>query len=782
MSKYDSLHQTTFAHSANRHNKKHPLKEHLDSVADLAAIFARNADWGDEAEFTGKIHDIGKCSELFQARLRGEASGLDHWSPGAWLALKDFHAVAAAIAIQGHHIGLQKGDINSLRGMDISSLVNNHPLRLKLTAQDIIKVRDCAKKEGIEFQQPTNCIIDPQKGLEHPVAAMLDVRLLFSCLVDADFIDTEAHFEGDENGKCFRKPGPHLDPDKALRKLNVFMAEKVRQNNSADPQMIETRNALWEMASRAAAYKPGIFTLTAPTGSGKTLSMLKFGLEHAARNNLNRIIVAVPYLSIIEQTASVYRTVFEGFPENFILEHHSLAGLSAEDAAGDFKSSADHSRRLLAENWDAPIIITTDVQLLESMFSNRPVACRKLHNIMESVIMFDEVQNLPLNLAVPTLAALSYLSAKYRTTILFATATQPAFDAFDNAVTKHVPSGWRPTEVVPENRDLYEKLKRVSVEWPGPGELMSWAALADEIRAQKQCLCVVNLKKHATSLLEMLSGDDGIFHLSTNLCPLHRRHVLERVRRGLVEKKTCRLISTQCIEAGVDVDFPVVYRALAPLDAIAQAAGRCNREGKLVDPAGNKINGRVRIFEPETSDGSKSSYPSHAYFQAAEVTRSMLVETDGSGLDINDPTVFNEYYRRLYDISKPEGQNAELDASILSVDFVSTARQYRLISHATIQVLVPYKRFIALFNELSEEQDKAGINAKWIKRARGLAVNIFRPRYDHPAWEALIPAKLRFGKGKDVSDEWYILQEADERLYDDLLGLRLPASQQILIG
>lgn len=764
------------AHSANAYNQTHSAKEHLNEVGRLAEEFSGKAAWGEEAHLAGLLHDLGKYADSFQARLRGEAKGLDHWSPGAWVALSEFQAVAAALAIQGHHIGLQQGGNSALRMMKQAN-----PKNSRLSDEDFSRLKARLAADGLLAEKPANPVVNV--GFQSQIATMLDVRMLFSCLTDADFLDTEAHFEGNEQGKRYREEGPKLNAAQALTALDEYMAGKIRSVNKSDKSVLDARNALWNMVTSAAAAEPGLLTLTAPTGSGKTLAMLKFALEHVAQNEdkgLKRIILVVPFLSIIEQTAEIYRSVFHGFPTNFILEHHSLAGLGGEEATGDAEAATERARRLLAENWDAPIIITTNVQLLESLFSNRPSACRKLHNLMESVIMFDEAQTLPQSLAVPTLAALSHLSRTYRTTVLFATATQPAFDALDGAVAKLVNAGWRPIEAVPDHAILYDALRRYEVYWPKQGEIKAWATLAAEIRNEKQVLCVVNLKSHASTLLGELKYDEGVIHLSTNLCALHRRAVLDEVRARLKAGKPCRLISTQCIEAGVDVDFPVVYRALAPLDAIAQAAGRCNREGRLADDDGNRKMGEVRVFEPDVAGDHRKRYPTWAYFQAAEVTRSMLIEADTAGLDLNDPEVFRHYYHRLYDLSKPEAQNKALSEAVTAVDFVGVAKEYRLIDKASIQVLVPYGASIETFEGLSRQQEEEGINAQWIRNAQGLAVSLFRPAHDHPAWGVLIPAKLRYGKGG--SDEWYILEDREGDLYDDVFGLRLPQSQQILIG
>lgn len=765
---------TYHAHSNNPAGNWHPLQEHLAEVANLARTLAATAPWASEAELAGLLHDLGKYADRFQARLRGEDAGLDHWSQGAWIALSKHKAVAAALAIQGHHIGLQRGAAQSLRGMRLESVAANNPQRLQLSDPDVDRLLQRAQADGLQFTTPTTMAL--RNGYAHAVAAMLDVRLLFSCLVDADFLDTEAHFNGDAEGKRPRPAGPTLDAQAALDALNRHMGERIRTGTQADAQVRAAREALWRATGEAAQAAPNVFTLTAPTGSGKTLAMLRFALEHAARNKLKRIVLAVPFLTVIEQTAREYRRVFAGFPEHFVLEHHSLAGLGEESEQRDAEGAQERQRRLLAENWDAPIVLTTNVQLLESLFSNRPSSCRKLHSLMESVILFDEAQSLPQHLAVPTLAALSHLSAAYRSSVVFATATQPAFDALHEAVTKHAASGWKPVKVVPEHPKMFETLKRVDVAWPKPGEKRTWTSLAAEVRDTDQALVVVNLKRHALALLGALRDEPDVFHLSTNLCAEHRRAVLDKVRTRLKAGQPCRLISTQCVEAGVDVDFPKVYRALAPLEAIAQAAGRCNREGRM--NANGRL-GEVLVFEPDEGDERKRGYPTFAYYQATEVTRTML--SLNGGLDINDPAVFQAYYRRLYDLNDPASQNAELSQAIQALDFIEVARGYRLIDQDAIQVLVPWADRWDDFQALRGEAEQTGISAGWMRRAQGLAVSIYRPAPKHPAWGVLIAAKLRRRGTTNggVSDEWFIL-EGDH--YDDTLGLTPPEGPQVFIA
>jgi CRISPR-associated helicase Cas3/CRISPR-associated endonuclease Cas3-HD len=753
------------AHSENSAGAAHPLRIHLASVSALARRFMEGHPAADEAALAGLLHDLGKYADRFQLRLQGKDAGLDHWSQGASLALTEFRAVASALAIEGHHIGLQRGSRDSLRRLLPDNLTSAVLPGLALSDPDITRLQSRAIADGLQFRKPAAPAIT---SWAQAVAAMLDVRMLFSCLVDADFLDTEAHFNGNAQGKQPRPKGPGLDAKKALAALDAHM-NGLRAQSQAQTSVREAREELWQSVIRAAQSPPGLFTLTAPTGSGKTLAMLRFALEHALSHNKHRIVMAVPFLTVIEQTARVYRQVFADFPDHFVLEHHSLAGLGEETERRDAEGAQERQRRLLSENWDAPIVLTTNVQLLESLFSNRPSSCRKLHNLMDSVILFDEAQNLPQHLAVPTLAALSHLSAAYRATVVFATATQPAFDALDTAVKKHAVSGWGPQEAVPDHPALFRSLERVTVRWPARDSKRRWPELADEIRDLQQVLVVVNLKRHALALLENLAGTEGLFHLSTNLCAEHRRSVMDKVRERLAAGLSCRLVSTQCVEAGVDVDFPKVFRAMAPLESIAQAAGRCNREGRLNEQG--RL-GEVVVFEPDEEEGWRKRYPTHSYFQAAQVTQTLLALH--GNLNINDPETFRAYYHRLYDLNKPESQNPDLKRAIDELDFVEIARIYRLIEKNAIQVLVPWAECFEAFKSLRAEADKDGINADWIRRAQGLAVSVYRNQDGPPAWA--IPAKLRRG---GFSDEWFIL-EGD--FYDEVLGLNPPEGEQVFIA
>jgi CRISPR-associated endonuclease/helicase Cas3 len=387
---------TYYAHSKNAFGVRHRLADHLDAVSRLAEGFAKATCFSEEAGLAGLLHDLGKYGDKFQARLRGEEQGLDHWSQGAWLALTEHKAIAAALAIQGHHIGLQHLNCQALRGLGLKRLEENHPLQLRLSEAKLEALKDRLGADDLKVETPLRTALG--NDLDSRLDRMLDVRMLFSALVDADFLDTEAHFNGTETGKQYRQPGPELQPGQALAVLLAHIEKNLEKNTRAERKVASVRRALREACLRAAEQETGLFTLTAPTGSGKTLAMLAFALAHAKKHSLQRVVMVIPYLSIIEQTAAIYRDIFKSpFSEEYMLEHHSLAGGGQESCISDAEGKAgkgestERRRQLLAENWDAPLIVTTSVQMLESLFSNRPSNCRKLHRLAHSVILLSPI-------------------------------------------------------------------------------------------------------------------------------------------------------------------------------------------------------------------------------------------------------------------------------------------------------------------------------------------------------------------------------------------------------
>lgn len=730
------------AHSRSRQGHHDPVATHLKAVSARAAQYAAAFGAEEDAAVAGLLHDLGKYGELFQRRLDGLERGIDHWSPGAWACLLNYklQGIAPALAIQGHHIGLQQLSDDAIKGLSPEKLAKNHPQSLRLSEQNTDLLIERLSADDIELPPPAARSVYHEDLHSEAAALALDIRMLFSALVDADFVETEAHFNATgPDAPEYRAPGPDLNPAHAASCLHDYL-QHLSDTSDAPAAVRQLRTDLLDACLSAAESAPGLFTLTAPTGAGKTFSMLAFALKHAREHGLRRIVVVLPYLSIIDQTVQEYqkalKPVLEEAP-NYIIEDHSLARPSAEEA-----DNVEQHARLLAENWDAPIVVTTSVQMLESLMSNRPSRCRKLHRLAQSVVLFDEVQTLPAELAVPTLATLSRLSDRYGSTIVFSTATQPAFDHLDESVRRYCAFGWQPQEIVPQERDLFARARRTTVRWPRSRTKRRWPELATELAEHHQVLCVTNLKRHAFELYDELASREaaGLFHLSTSMCPAHRRAVLEEIRRRLDDGEPCKLISTQCVEAGVDVDFPVAYRALAPLDSIAQAAGRCNREGKAAS-------GDVYVFVPDDD----RLYPGGGYQQAATVTEMLLREGEGD-LDIHDPAVFDRYYRQLYDLKNLAGADTDLIRALRGLDFARVNDLYRIIPTATINVLVPYdpEKFETLAARVLEE----GLSRDWIAAARPHSVGVYQPRDNDPImafleWAPVIP-------GREYARDWAI--------------------------
>ncbi len=674
--------------AADGHVVYEPLAEHLKQVSELAEQFAdkfQAANWG---RALGRWHDLGKYSAEFQSYLRGssaadghqaeQADKVDHSTAGAKHALEhdSVHLASRrtlAYCIAGHHAGLTNA----------SAQLKLTPLQRRLSKQvdpwhqfapaDLLVLDKL--DVPTQVQRTVQSFIPGGVIKSHTLASQratfswaMFTRMLFSCLVDADFIATEQ----------FMTPQAAVDRTASryqLGDLLPFVSQRLAEISAIKPAkesrsfaVYESRQQVLNACIEAAKNVPGFFSLTVPTGGGKTLASLRFALEHVAANEshrFQRVVFAIPFTSIIEQTADVYRRVFADVGDDVVLEHHSNLPQERETTRS----------RLAAQNYDSPIVVTTNVQLFESLFANRTSQCRKLHNLVRSVVVLDEVQTLPVELLQPTLCALQELVDTYGCTIVLCTATQPSLhwrDEFPIGI-----QGVR--EIIPPELDLATKLKRVDVHWLGE---LSPEQLTTRLASHRQFLCIHNTRRDTSNTFKSLRAmgvADDLFHLSTFMCPQHRREAIQRIRERLKDQLACRVVSTQLIEAGVDVDFPVVYRAIAGIDSIAQSAGRCNREGKL-------DRGQTYVF------ATPKQLPAGMLSSTASTTRSLLPLHSS---DLISPAAVYDYFRMHYwrhtdDWDKRQIMPMHSNLMKCEVDFDSIANAYQFIEDTTFSVVVPY--------------------------------------------------------------------------------------------
>jgi CRISPR-associated endonuclease/helicase Cas3 len=636
------------AHSANAAGQPHNLEQHLVSVARRAAASAGKFGAAELGHWAGLWHDLGKFHPDFQAYLADPSAprGPDHSSAGMVQALR--HCDALAFLVAGHHAGLPSSADLKKRAAE-KHRAESVRLALEIAGRALVPLDPAGP---LPAQLPAHVRPHHRHDCPHLRNRELFLRLLFSALVDADFLDTEAHFQpGRAAGRAGAPPLEEL--------WRRFEDDQARLTGKGDSPLQRARHAIYRACLQAAGLPPGWFRLTVPTGGGKTRSGIAFALQHALRHGLDRVIVAIPYTSIIEQTADVYRGIFG---EEAVLEHHSA--VADRDDRADPVTARQQWSRLASENWDAPVVVTTTVQLFESLFARRPARCRKLHNVTRSVLVLDEVQMLPPHLLDPILDVLAQLVSQYGVTTVLCTATQPALTA---SRSLQGPAGVR--EIVPEPGRYFRSLQRVTYELPG-GEQWAWARVAAEMRAGPQALAVVNTKKDAWALLDALGEDPAVLHLSTQMCGAHRAEVLQEVKGRLGAGRPCRLVATQVVEAGVDIDFPLVLRAVGPLDRVVQAAGRCNREGRLTA-------GRVVIFDP-----AEGRSPPGAYRTGLDTAAGML----RAGCDLHDPTTYEHYFNLLFGAVELDGEGIQPLRAAL--DYPGVAERFRLIDDDGAPVVV----------------------------------------------------------------------------------------------
>ncbi|NTV96767.1 MAG: CRISPR-associated helicase Cas3' [Thiobacillus sp.] len=640
----------------------HDLAEHLIGVAILAARFAERfgSEWARRA---GLWHDLGKFRARFQkyirlasgfeadAHIKGEAGRAPHSTAGAMLASDRFGKEGRVLAylIAGHHAGLD--DWHGGLATRLDEQASKDELAEAMAAHPPVHILDPGP-----FVPNLKSIPGGGKGFA------LWVRMLFSCLVDADFLDTERYMDPDK----FERRGRWPTLKELMPQFDRFMADLSAKADATDVNLL--RAAILGQCQAKAREAPGLFSLTVPTGGGKTLSSLAFALEHAAKYDKRRIIYVIPYTSIIEQTADIFRAIFG----DAVIEHHS-------NAEADPGQESNQSR-LACENWDAPIVVTTNVQFFESLFAAKTSRCRKLHNIVDSVVVLDEAQLLPPEFLQPILDALNLLTAHYGVTVVLSTATQPALSTrayFDPKQNLRGLENVR--EIVDDPDELYRRLERVTVRLPADWhQPTDWDTLARELTRYDSALAIVNRRQDARELWRRMPADT--LHLSALMCGAHRSQVIRDIKSRLKAGIPTRVVSTQLVEAGVDVDFPVVYRALAGLDSIAQAAGRCNREGRLE-------RGEVMVFiAPKPA-------PPGLLRKGEDACRDVLHGLPGNPLERG---LFARYFERLYRACDLDEHGIadllKVDGYTLAVNFRTAAERFRLIrDEDSVPVIVLYQ-------------------------------------------------------------------------------------------
>jgi len=720
------------------------LSNHLNGVGILAEGFAQIFGGQDFAKHAGLLHDLGKYCVEFMARLQGSTQRVDHATAGAKVAVEKWSGIGKLLAfcIAGHHTGLANGADDGQNRSTLNDRLQLHHGKSGLPVLDEVWKQEIQLAEILKYPD-----LKPHPSQQGFQLAFF-TRMIFSCLIDADRTDTSKYYDGLKGAEIEAKPYPSLFQLKAklFDKLEAFGQSLEEQDVNSINHL---RQHILQHSIAQAKLEPGLFSLTVPTGGGKTYTSMAFALEHAishqASHKFRRIIYVIPFTSIIEQNSKVFKDAFEEYADA-VIEHHS-----AFDATMLPSKDAKDTLKQAMETWDAPVVVTTAVQFFESLFSDKPSQCRKLHNIAGSVIILDEAQTLPLHLLRPTMAAIDELARNFKCSVVLCTATQPALDkekgfinGFENVreiSPRHAPSG----------QTLFEALKRVHIK---PIGVKKDDELVQDLTAHEQVLVIVNNRRHARGLYEKIQHLQGATHLTTLMCAKHRSQVLEKVRADLKAGKPCRLISTSLIEAGVDVDFPCVMRAEAGLDSIAQAAGRCNREGK-------RPLDRSEVFVFQSPDWKAPP----ELEQLAGNMREVVRKHQG---DLLAPEALTMYFQGVYWSKGKELDSKNILESHhnhlpkLSFPFQNIARDYSMIDAHLKPVIILFDEGAATLIESLKFAESVGGIARQLQR---YLVQIpekgFKELHKAGAIQTIAPERL--------GDQFWMLINKD--LYNDVAGL-----------
>lgn len=715
---------------------EHSLEEHLLEVAHKAEEFAKAFNSHDWARLSGLWHDLGKYRLAFQVHIK-KGSGYvpdahitsennpttAHASTGALYAVEKLgsHGTILAYLIAGHHAGLPDFETDDAKGRALWEILQ--------ADKDLLRE---ALKENI-LDNILNGVLPKTPPLGHPEDLHLWIRMLFSCLVDADFLDTEFFMSPN---KAVNRVS-NVTPKELLPCFNKYMESL--QLEAQDTTVNYIRSEILTACRKKAIGQTGIYTMTVPTGGGKTLSSLAFALEHAAKHNKQRIIYVIPYTSIIEQTANIFRDIFNSLGD-ILIEHHSN---TEPDKAGNENSWS----RLATENWDAPLIVTTTVQLFESLYAARTSRCRKLHNLVNSVIVLDEIQLLPPEQLNPIRHIIHSLNQYYGVTFVMTTATPTGLKEHISPFGKELLQGISSEEIIDTPANYYDQLNRVRYKLPDNfSHSQSWDEIAEELIGHESVLAIVNTRKDAKQLWKIMPK--GTYHLSALMCAEHRSQIIKEIKERLKPEhnEPTKVISTQLVEAGVDFDFPVVYRALSGLDSIVQAAGRCNREGKL-------DKGEVVVFVPPTDP------PKGILSIATHTTVSILT---GFTDDIQAPDTFQRYFQQFFANIKEHDKYGVLiklqqSAREGQIQFRTAAQRFRMIDDKdTVPIFVRYGEGDSLINILGNGEPQ-----RWLlRKLQRFTVTLYRYQFE---------AMLNRGDVQEICKGFYA--QSDSGVYCDDLGL-----------
>ena len=655
--------------------REQSILDHLQGTAEKARDFAEVFGKGDWGYCCGMLHDIGKYSDKFQRRIHGEEIKVDHATAGARVCLELGGMYPfLEMCIAGHHAGLSDYGTSMDAG--------NSPTTLGRRKKKIEDFQ--AYKSEVQIPELKTPPINVEKMPDVNFSLSMFTRMLYSCLVDADFLDTEEFMT---EGKAGRQQGQKMP--ELLDKLEKYIEEWLK--NTEKESVNGRRTEILKACLEKGAKEKGFFRLTVPTGGGKTVASLAFALRHAAKHHMDRVIYVIPYTSIIEQNAEVFRKILGD--EN-VLENHCNV---------DYEGSEElKAMQLAAENWDKPVVVTTNVQFFESLFSNKSSKCRKLHNIANSVIIFDEAQMLPNDYLKPCLAAIEELILTYKVSVVLCTATQPALDSFFNNIK-------RITELCPRMEEQFKFFKRVQFENAGK---LSEEILEENLLKETQVLCIVNTKKKAQKIYKAIKGE-GVYHLSTSMYPKHRKRMLKQIKERLDEGKKCIVIATSLVEAGVDLDFCTVYRQIAGMDSIIQAAGRCNREGKRTIEES-----KVVIFQFDDTE----KVPGQR--QQIDVSKALLADE----CKIEDLQTVTRYFEMLYHMRGESLDKKKICEELNGGwhNFATVGREFKLIEENTVTIFVNQEEEA---KQILQDLKNKGFTKSGIRRAAQYCVNLYAQKF-----------------------------------------------------